>query len=86
VPEGYRRYLLGHAPGTAAILAYTHLNQLRQHYASALRQEWLPLMNAINERATGNLLDRPPDTEQLGTDLTPIPCEATNHGARPSTA
>src|SRR5207244_3256491 len=50
MPEGYRRYLMGHAPGKAAAVAYTHLNQLRQQYADVLRREWTPLVEAINRR------------------------------------
>ena len=51
VPEGYVRYLMGHAPGKAAVVAYTHLDQLRRHYSAALEQEWAPLLDAINRRA-----------------------------------
>jgi integrase len=50
MPEAYRRYLMGHAPGKAAIMAYTHLNQLRQRYAEAIQREWQPLVEAINQR------------------------------------
>jgi len=50
MPESYRRYLMGHSPGKAAILAYTHLDQLRRHYSAAIRQEWPGLITAINER------------------------------------
>ena len=50
MPEGYRRYLMGHSPGKAAILAYTHLDQLRRHYSAAVRQEWAALITAVNER------------------------------------
>lgn len=50
VPEGYVRYLMGHAPGKAALVAYTHLDQLRRHYAAALETEWAPLLDAINQR------------------------------------
>lgn len=50
VPEGYLRYLMGHSPGKAAVVAYTHLDQLRRHYSTAIKQEWAPLLAAINER------------------------------------
>ena len=50
MPEAYRRYLMGHAPGRAAIFAYTHLNQLRQHYGDAVSREWTPLIAVINRR------------------------------------
>jgi hypothetical protein len=47
MPEGYRRYLMGQAPGRAAVVAYTHLNQLRRHYAEAVRREWAILVEAV---------------------------------------
>ncbi len=45
--EAYKKYLLGQAPGKAAILAYTHLNQLRQQFADAINREWPALVDAI---------------------------------------
>jgi hypothetical protein len=50
LPEAYRRYLMGHAPGKAAIGAYTHLNELRRHYGEAVRREWQPLLQAVARR------------------------------------
>ena len=50
MPEAYRRYLMGHAPEKAAVVAYSHLNELRRHYAEAVRREWTPLINAVVER------------------------------------
>jgi hypothetical protein len=50
MPEAYRRYLMGHAPGRAAIVAYTHLHELKRHYAEALHKEWPDLVAAINRR------------------------------------
>jgi hypothetical protein len=50
VPEAYRRYLMGHAPGKAAVVAYTHLTDLRRHYAEALRREWAGLTGAVLAR------------------------------------
>jgi hypothetical protein len=50
MPEGYRRYLMGQAPGRTAVVAYTHLNQLREQYTDAVRREWTPLVEAINHR------------------------------------
>jgi len=50
MPEGYRRYLMGQAPGKAAAVAYTHLNQLTQQYAAAVRREWAPLVAVVNGR------------------------------------
>lgn len=51
VPESYRRFLMGHAPGRAAIVTYTHLNKLREHYLRAIETEFAPLVNAIQRRA-----------------------------------
>jgi hypothetical protein len=50
MPEFYRRYLMGHSPGTAAIVAYTHLNQLRQQFLGAIQGEFLPVARAIENR------------------------------------
>jgi hypothetical protein len=50
LPEVYRRYLMGHAPERAAINAYTHLHDLRRHYAEAVHKEWQPLLDAILQR------------------------------------
>jgi hypothetical protein len=50
LPEYYRRYLMGHSPGRAAIVGYTHLNELREHYQSAADKKLAPLLNAIQHR------------------------------------
>jgi hypothetical protein len=50
MPEAYRRYLMGQAPGKAAVTAYTHLNELGRHYAEAVRREWQPLVETILDR------------------------------------
>jgi hypothetical protein len=50
MPEGFRRYLMGQAPGRATIVAYTHLHQLLRHYKQAMHQEWPALMAAIQRR------------------------------------
>jgi hypothetical protein len=50
MPEAYRRYLMGQNPGQAAVVAYTHLNQIHEHYAAAVRSEWTPLVEAIRQR------------------------------------
>ena len=41
---------MGHAPGKAAVVSYTHLDQLRQQYAEVIRREWMPLVEAVNRR------------------------------------
>jgi hypothetical protein len=51
LPEGYRGYLMGHAPGKAAVVAYSHLDDLRQQYAEVVRRQWMPLVWAVNRRA-----------------------------------
>lgn len=62
MPESFRRYLMGQAPGRAAIVAYTHLHELKRHYAEAVHREWLPLVGAINRRLTEWV--GPPQAEQ----------------------
>jgi integrase len=51
VPESYRRFFMGHSPGRAAIVTYTHLNKLRDHYFRALDTELKPLVEAIERRS-----------------------------------
>jgi hypothetical protein len=58
VPEYYRRYLAGHAPGKAAIATYTHLDQLKIQFQRALDQDLAPLVAAVKRRA-GELDQRP---------------------------
>jgi hypothetical protein len=50
MPEAYRRYLMGHAPDKAAIVVYSHLNQLRQQYTEAIRCAWPTLVQAVHDR------------------------------------
>jgi hypothetical protein len=50
MPEPFRRYLMGQAPGRAAIIAYTHLHEIKRHYREAVEKEWSPLLVAINHR------------------------------------
>ena len=49
LPESYRRYLMGQSPGKAALVAYTHLNELRQHFTEAAGRAWRPLLTAITQ-------------------------------------
>ena len=35
----------------AAIVAYTHMHELKRHNTHAVRKEWSPLVTAINRRA-----------------------------------
>ncbi len=50
MPEHERRYLLGQTPGKAAIVTYTHLNKLAEHYRSAIDQEMAPLLAILQRR------------------------------------
>jgi hypothetical protein len=50
MPEPFRRYLMGQAPGRAAIIAYTHLHEIKRHYRDAVQKEWSALLAAINRR------------------------------------
>jgi hypothetical protein len=50
IGESYRQYLMGHSRGRAAILSYTHLDQLRIQYESALAEQWPDLLSAIAEK------------------------------------
>lgn len=51
VPESYRKFFMGHSPGRQAIVTYTHLNKLRQHFEAALDAELRPLSDAVTQRA-----------------------------------
>lgn len=50
VPEFYRRYLMGQSPGKAAIVTYTHLNELQTHYEDAVRRRFQPLVETVTRR------------------------------------
>jgi len=51
IPEYYRRYLMGQAPGKAAIVNYTHLNKVKEHFERAVRREFGPITTAIERRS-----------------------------------
>ena len=38
------------SPGKAAIVNYTHLNELRTHYEEAVRRRFQPLVEVVNGR------------------------------------
>ncbi len=52
MPEHERRYLLGHAPGNEAIVTYTHLNKLAEHYRHAIEQELDPALAVLRRRVS----------------------------------
>jgi len=51
MPEHYRKFLLGQSPGRAAIVTYTHLNQIRERFDEAVALNLRPLVEAIEHRA-----------------------------------
>jgi hypothetical protein len=51
MPDAHLKYLLGHAPGRAAVAAYTHLHDVGQHFGRVLAGPWAGLVAAINDRA-----------------------------------
>jgi integrase len=51
LPEHERRHLMGHAPGRDAIVVYTHLTKLAEHYRLAVEREFEPLLEVIRSRA-----------------------------------
>ena len=50
MPEHERRYLMGHAPDKAAIVAYTHLNKIAEHYREAAERELKPVLQVLRAR------------------------------------
>jgi integrase len=50
MPEVYRQYLMGHSPSSAAINAYTHLNQINEWYRKALEGPWAELLTILKDR------------------------------------
>jgi integrase len=50
MPEPYRQYLMGHATTAAVIGTYTHLNKVKEHYLEAVRREWQPLVDLLQQR------------------------------------
>jgi integrase len=51
MPEHYRKFLLGQSPGRAAIVTYTHLNEIRHHFEEAINKRLRPLVAAIERRS-----------------------------------
>ena len=50
MPEHYRKFLLGQSPGRAAIVTYTHLNEIRQRFEETIEKSLQPLIDAIDRR------------------------------------
>ena len=49
-PETYRRFFLGHSPGRAASVNYTHLDQLHRHFQKFLLHEYADIVAALRTR------------------------------------
>ena len=52
MPEHERRYLMGHTPGRDAIVTYTHVNRLAEHYRRAVEQEYGSLLAILRSRVS----------------------------------
>jgi len=50
MPEFYRKFLMGQSPGRAAIVGYTHLNQIRERYLEAVEKQMEPLVEALHNQ------------------------------------
>lgn len=50
MPERYIQYLMGHSQGRQAMVHYAHLNQIRQHYQTALESQMKPALDALLAR------------------------------------
>lgn len=50
LPLFYRRYLMGQSPGKSAVVAYTHLNDLKNQYQMAVDRTLHPLVAATTSR------------------------------------
>lgn len=72
MPELYRRYLMGHAPGKAAIVTYSHLNQLRERYEESVERSFAPLVHAVGQRVL--------DLESIEGDRNTEFCDKDQHG------
>lgn len=51
MPEHYRKFLMGQSPGRAAIVTYTHLNEVRQRFHDAVHKTLCPLVEVIERRS-----------------------------------
>lgn len=67
-PETYRRFFLGHSPGRAASIHYTHLDQLQRHFQNFLVQEYADVVSAL--RSCAAELFRSPISEADTTAVT----------------
>jgi len=52
MPEHYRKFLMGQSPGRAAIVTYTHLNEIRQRFDEAIEKSFGPIVEAIARRTS----------------------------------
>jgi integrase len=52
MPEHYRKFLMGQSSGRAAIVTYTHLNEIRPRFEEAVQRQFQPLIDVIVRRAS----------------------------------
>jgi len=50
MPEHYRKFLMGQSPGRAAIVTYTHLNEIRQRFGEAVDKTLRSIVDAIQRQ------------------------------------
>jgi hypothetical protein len=50
MPEHYRKFLMGQSPGQAAIVTYTHFNEIHQRFEEAVGKNLYPVVDAIDQR------------------------------------
>ena len=68
MPEHYRKFLMGQSPGRAAIVTYTHLNEIQQRFDEAVRRQFQPVIDAVVQRTQD--LDLFPPSSSQGTTRT----------------
>ena len=62
-PETYRRFFLGHSPGRAASVHYTHLDQLQRHFQQFLKSEFDVIVTAFRARGADLFTSQTMDSE-----------------------
>jgi hypothetical protein len=73
IPEHYRKYLMGQSQGKAAIVRYTHLNQLQEQFHSGLQRQMGPALDALRDRLDelerNDLMPEPDSSEPVQAGL-----------------
>lgn len=52
MPEPYRKFFMGHAPGRDPIVGYTHLDRARHHLETALKSECSGMLRVVRDRSS----------------------------------